>query len=107
MRQVVPAPQGRERAAATDLSEQLALVDAAHRALSGGNAADALVLARKYSVEYPSGTFRPEAAAIRIEALVKLGRTAEARALANKFATTYGPGPLADRIATVVGSSPP
>jgi hypothetical protein len=105
--QVVPAARGHERAATTDLSDQLALVDAAHRALSGGDAAGALSLARKYSAEYPTGTFRPEAAALRIEALVKLGRTAEARALANKFAPTYGPGPLADRMATVVGSSAP
>jgi hypothetical protein len=106
-RQLAPSAQGRERAAAGDLSDQLALVDAAHRALAGGDASGALALARKYSSEYPSGTFRPEAAAIRIEALVKLGRSGEARALANKFATSYGPGPLADRMATVVGSSSP
>ena len=106
-RPVVAAAQGRERAAATDLSDQLALMDAAHRALSGGDGAGALALARKYSAEYPSGTFRPEAAAIRIEALVKLGRVAEARSLGSKFASTYGPGPLADRMATVVGALPP
>jgi hypothetical protein len=97
--------RGRESATANALSDELALVDAAHRALSDGDAAGALTLARKYSAEYPKGTFRPEAAAIRIEALVKLGRSAEARRLADKFAASYGPGPLADRIAGLVGAS--
>lgn len=104
-RPLVPATPSRERATTNDLSEQLALVDSAHGALTRGDAAGALALARKYAAEYPSGTFRPEAAAIRIEALVKLGRTTEARTLASKFATSYGPGPLADRVATLVGSS--
>jgi hypothetical protein len=105
-RPLVSAPQtSRERPASNDLSEQLALVDSAHGALTRGDAAGALSLARKYAAVYPSGTFRPEAAAIRIEALVKLGRMTEARTLASKFAASYGPGPLADRVATLVGSS--
>jgi hypothetical protein len=98
-----PPPPARERTTTGDLTGELALVDAAHRALAGGDATGALALARKYSATYPKGTFRPEAAAIRIEALVKLGRTAEARALADKFATNYGQGPLADRMAALVG----
>jgi hypothetical protein len=102
------SPQrARERTDAGDLSDQLALVDAAHRALGSGDARGALSLTRKYQAEYPSGTFRPEAAAIRIEALVNAGRATEARALADKFATAYGPGPLADRVAALVSARQP
>lgn len=100
-----PAARAVERTAKSALSDQLALVDTAHRALTDGDAAGALALARKYQAEYPTGTFRPEAAAIRIEALGKLGRTAEAHALATNFAKTYGPGPLADRIAALAGTT--
>jgi len=105
IRRAPAAQRAVERTAKSDLSDQLALVDAAHRALKDGDAAGALTLARKYQAEYPTGTFRPEAAAIRIEALGKLGRTAEARALAGNFAKTYGPGPLADRIAALAGTT--
>ncbi|HSU41200.1 MAG TPA: hypothetical protein VLJ38_16595 [Polyangiaceae bacterium] len=105
IRRAPSAQRAGERTAKSDLSDQLAVVDAAHRALTGGDAAGALTLARKYQAEYPTGTFRPEAAAIRIEALGKLGRTAEAQALAGNFAKTYGPGPLADRIAALAGTT--
>jgi outer membrane protein assembly factor BamD (BamD/ComL family) len=105
MRRAPSAQRVVERTPKRDLSDQLALVDAAHRALRDGDAASALALARKYQTEYPTGTFRPEAAAIRIEALGKLGRTAEAHALAGSFAKTYGPGPLADRVAALAGTT--
>jgi len=62
---------------------------------------------RGYQAEYPNGTFKPEVAAIKIEALVKLGRKTEARVLAERFSTTYGPGPLADRVARLASVPEP
>src|SRR6478735_3089811 len=105
-----PAPQssrGSRGAAAGELAEQIALVDAARGALANGGAQRALSLARDYQTQYPSGTFRPEVAAVKVEALVKLGRMAEARTLAERFAVAYGPGPLADRVARLARISKP
>jgi hypothetical protein len=100
-------PRARGGSSANELASQIALVDAARAALASGGAARALTSVRDYQTEYPNGTFRPEVAAIKIEALVKLGRKAEARVLAERFATNYGAGPLADRVARLVGTAQP
>ncbi len=92
---------------ATDLRDQTALVDAARAAVSSGAANRALELVRQYEEKYPAGAIRPEAAAIKIEALAKLGRGAEARTLAQRFMTDYGPGPLSDRVARIAGLTQP
>jgi hypothetical protein len=99
--------RGRASTTANELAKQVALVDAARAALASDGAERALSSVREYQATYPSGTFRPEVAAIKIEALLKLGRKTEARALAARFATTYGPGPLAERVARLAGITPP
>jgi hypothetical protein len=103
---VIPTAQrGRGGPTDSDLREQIALVDAARATLARGNADRALGMVRDYQTRYPSGAFRPEAAAVRVEALVKLGRTAEARASAERFVLSYGPTPLSDRVARLAGLS--
>ena len=92
----VPAP-----APAGDLRDQIALVDAARTAVKAGSTERALVLLRRYEVSYPGGAFRPEALALRIEALDEAGHAAEARALAREFLARYPHSPLADRIGRV------
>ena len=89
-----PAP-----APVSDLRDQIALVDAARTAVKAGSTERALVLLRRYEVSYPGGAFRPEALALRIEALAEGGRGAEARALAREFLARYPQSPLADRVA--------
>lgn len=101
------SPRSRGGATENDLHVQTALVDAARAALARGNADRALGLVRDYQTRYPSGSFRPEAAAVRVEALVKLGRSAEARSAAERFIASYGPSPLADRVARLAGLSQP
>jgi hypothetical protein len=101
------APRSRPTASVADIQGQIALVDAARAALSAGASERALVLSRQYQSKYPAGSFRPEAAALKIEALAKLGRSAEARALAQRFVTEYGSSPLADRVARVTGIGRP
>jgi len=104
---VLPSSRGSRGATAGELADQIALVDAARGALASGGAQRALSLARDYQTQYPSGTFRPEVAAVKVEALVKLGRMAEARTLAERFAVAYGPGPLADRVARLARIAKP
>lgn len=101
------APRDRRGSLPTDVAEQIALIDMARVALASGGAERALAGAQQYEARYPKGTFRPEAAAIKIEALVKQGRTAEARALGERFLVAYGPSPLADRVARIAGLARP
>jgi hypothetical protein len=96
---VVGSGRSRRGSVASELANQIAMVDAARSALGAGNAQRALSLARQYQSEYANGTFGPEVSAVKIEALVKLGRMAEARTLAERFVVAYGPGPLAERVA--------
>jgi len=94
---VAPAP-----APAADLRDQIALLDAARTAVKAGSSERALVLLHRYDASYPGGAFRPEALALRIEALGQDGRRAEAQALAREFLTRYPHSPVADRVARVV-----
>lgn len=99
----VPVRRARTSAMADDLREQIGLIDAARTALNADAAERALQIIRRYQDRFASGAFRPEAAALRIEALVALGRRAEARPLAKKFVAEHRGTALADRVASVAG----
>jgi hypothetical protein len=106
---VLPSASPRLRAGTTasELANQIAVVDAARAALAGGDSARALASVRDYQSGYPNGSFKPEVAAIKIEALLKLGRKTEARALAERFSANYGPGPLTDRVTRLLSAAQP
>ncbi len=86
-----------------DLRAEIALVDAARTAIAAGADDRALSLLQRYDGSFPRGTFRPEAAALRIEALDHLGRAAQARTLASKFIAAHADSPLAERVARLTG----
>jgi hypothetical protein len=90
-----------------DLADQVALIDLARTAMSGGANRRALAILRRYSDRYPAGSFRPEASALEIEALMKLGRETEARALAERFVAEHRGSLMARRVAEVAGLTPP
>jgi hypothetical protein len=96
------SPQrGRLGPPAADLGDQIALIDSARTAVAAGSGERALEILRKYQGKYPTGGFRPEAAALKIEALMKVGRTAEARALAERFIADHPGTPLAERVTRI------
>ena len=99
--------QGRTRMATNDLRGQIALIDAARSALVASAMKRALEQADQYQDRYPGGTFIPEAAAIKIKALAGLGRMSEARTLAQRFRSRYGPGPQTDQVLRAVGMTAP
>jgi hypothetical protein len=107
LRTPLSLPRNRPTAARSDLREQIALIDSARAAIAANAGQRALEALRRYQNKYPAGSFRPEAAALQIEALVKLGRRAEARALAERFTSEHGAGPLADRVARIAGLTQP
>jgi hypothetical protein len=104
---VPPPHRNRALAPSGDLRDEIALVDAARGALSAGSPQRALEILRRYQEKHPSGSFRPEATATRIEALVKLGHQDEARALATRFVAEHRGSLLATRVAELVGLAEP
>jgi hypothetical protein len=86
-----------------DLAAQIALIDAARDAVSAGSANRALRLVQQYQSKYAGGSFGPDAAALKIEALTKLGRDTEARSLAERFVAQHKGSPLAERVARLAG----
>jgi len=103
----VAQPRSRSAATARDLRKQIALIDAARAAISASAGERALDLLRQYQEKYQGGTFAPEAAALKIEALAKLGRAAEARAGAERFRAQYGESPQTDRVLRAAGLAAP
>ena len=76
-------------------------------AISASAGERALDLLRQYQEKYQGGTFAPEAAALKIEALAKLGRAAEARSGAERFRAQYGESPQTDRVLRAAGLAAP
>jgi len=106
-RAVVPGTRSRGPATAGDLGDQVAFIDSARDAVSAGTSRRALEILRRYQDKYPTGSFRPEATAIKVEALMKLGRDAEARSLAERFVAEHRGTLLARRVANLAGLTVP
>jgi len=90
-----------------DLTEQTAFIDAARAAVAERSDRRALEILRRYQEKYPAGLFRPEATALKVEALMHLGRDGEARALAERFVAEHRGTLLAARVAEIAGLTKP
>jgi TolA-binding protein len=80
------------------LGEELALVESASRATKAGNARLALERLAEYQRKFPRGKLALEAQVIRIEALARAGRRAEASRLARSFLKRHPKSPIGARI---------
>jgi hypothetical protein len=96
------APEAIDRAA---LSVEVTLVQDAARTLAGGDAAGALRVLDAYDRKWPHGALAEEAGALRVQALERSDRTAEARALARKLLDAHPHGVLAARLQRVLEGS--
>jgi hypothetical protein len=99
--------RGRAPAAIGALTDQTAFIDAARAAVSERADRRALEILRRYQEKYSAGLFRPEAAALKVEALMHLGRDGEARALAERFVAENRGTLLAARVAEIAGLTNP
>ena len=86
------------------VAEELVLIDAARKSLSGGDPGRTLVFLSEYRQRFPSGHFRPEALAIEIEAHVRRGETSAAQRLGAHFFEMYPTHPLAARVRAKLAS---
>jgi TolA-binding protein len=98
-----PSPAGSRVAAPADLQAELAALDAASKAVAGGDAPRALALLDAYGRDFPRGSLGMEATVLRAEALDRAGRHAEAVERARAFVKRYPKSPLADRMRRIAG----
>lgn len=111
---VMAAPQGddslsnrKSTPSVSDLRDQIAVIDLARSAVNAGDGRRALDIVRRYQDRFPMGQFNPEAAALKIEALVRLDRVAEARVLAERFLAQNSGTMLAERVKALAGLARP
>jgi hypothetical protein len=98
-----PLPVAKPRAEdAPAAPPESTLLAEAFRALHGGDASAALRWAARHAQEYPRGEMAQERDAISIEALVKLGRSAEARRSLASFKGLYPSSGYAWRLEALV-----
>ncbi len=83
------------------LRAEVALLDQARFALREDQSARALRLLDQHRQRFTRGTLAPEAAALRIEALVQQGSYARAEALSQRFASAYPSHPLRERVSAL------
>jgi hypothetical protein len=86
------------------MRSEIALVDAARTAVKSGDPERALALLHRYDTTFRVGAFRPEVAALRIEALAADGQTDLARARARDFIAAHPESPLSARLAPIAGA---
>jgi RNA polymerase sigma factor (sigma-70 family) len=75
--------------ASQDITMERALMDQAARALARGDIAGAFVAVQEHAHRFPGGQLVEEREAYRIAALVRAGRTAEAREGMDRFTRAY------------------
>lgn len=88
------------------LSEEVQTLDAAGVKIKSGDAAGALRLLERYERSGAS-RLRAEATLLKIEALSRAGKAAEASRLAQAFVNEHADSPLVDRARVYVSGGPP
>lgn len=99
-----PAPAAAKAARSNaSLDDELARIDRARGLLALGKPSVALAEVEAYRREYSAQSFADEADSLEVRALAALGRTREARVLAERFLTKRPGSPYAEPVRTAVG----
>jgi TolA-binding protein len=86
-----------------NIAAQLKLLDSARSALKAGSPGRAIALLDQYARTYPRGKLTQEATLLRVEALVRSGKQAQAVSLARRFRTAHPSSPYTQRLESIVG----
>jgi TolA-binding protein len=97
---VVSVPRS---SALPDLQAEVAALDAARQALAQGDGARSLALINAYQQKFPRGSLGIEASVLRIDALQRAGRNAEAKQRARAFVRRFPKSPQAERVRRIAG----
>jgi hypothetical protein len=102
-----PTPHAAPRAttAVEDPNAEVTLLQGAHSALPS-DPARTLAICAEHARRFPDGLMAQEREVLAIEALVKTGRTDDARARADRFAAAYPSSTHLRRIHAVLGDAP-
>ncbi len=95
-----------ERSRST-LDREIARITAVRGELAAGAPERALAELAAYESEFPTGAFKVEVVVLRIEALVRSGRTAEAHRLGERFLAQRPHGASARRVRLTLNSTAP
>jgi hypothetical protein len=90
--------------ASSSLAAEVAALDAASKALAGGDAAGALRRLDAYQKDHPNGALALEAQVLRIEALARTGDKARAKSLAQNFLKAHPTSVLAPRVRSILST---
>lgn len=90
---------------ADTLSEELAVLDRARRALARGEPGAALAQLDDHARRFPKRHLSSEATVLRIEALVKSGDTAQAARLGKDFLARQPNSPYEKRVSSLIGDA--
>jgi hypothetical protein len=83
---------------ASDIRDEIRLLDHARSAVRSGASAKALRALAKYDQRYPRGQFRQEAQVLRMEALKQTGESERAALLAKRFLAEHPESPHVERV---------
>jgi hypothetical protein len=103
-----PAPVPRIPARVSDddmLAEELPYIDRARRSLAEGEPADAILALNTYELHFTHPRLAEEAQVLRIEALMRLGKTDQARSVADSFLRADPASPYAKRVQSLLHQS--
>lgn len=89
-----------------DLAKERAVLDVARSALGRGDAASTLVAVAEHERTFPRGALAEEREALAIQALALQGRSADARARADRFRKRFPRSMLLPAVDAVVGGGP-
>jgi outer membrane protein assembly factor BamD (BamD/ComL family) len=92
---------------ASTLHAEIDLLNAARVALSAGDRPRALELLEGFETQFPEGVLRPEAAILRLDALVASGDRPAAARVARAFLAANPSSPYAPRIQRLMSQSNP
>lgn len=98
------APSASQRLGAGDLMEEQDMIDVARAGLARGMPTSTLDAVERHQTKFPRGQFSEERDGLRILALLRLGRTEEARVRATHFRRAYPKSSLLPRIESALPS---
>jgi hypothetical protein len=87
---------------APGLGDEIRVLDEARTSLAAGRGAHALAVLDVFDARFARPVLGPEATLLRVEALLSLGRAAEARAIGERFLSRRAGGPEAQRMKSLV-----
>lgn len=86
------------------LEREVALLDEARRSVLAQSFERTFSLLERHQRNFPAGALGPEALVIRVQALLGLGRRAEAEALAGRFVALQPNSPVSKRLSALLGN---